>query len=108
MAMYNNHVPYEEREYNNHIIREIAEDMDMTIIQVEDITKHFSNFIGTTIHSGGLEGIMIPYLGKFQVKLHSQQYKDYLHAIGREMKGYFKKNAEAMNIIKDTYETPET
>lgn len=97
--MYDQKLPYEERECNNHIIREIAEDANLNVSQVEDITKHCSSFIADTIRSGGLEGVMIPYLGKFQVKLHSQQYKDYLHSLGKDMKRYFKSNKEAMSIL---------
>ena len=99
--MYDSHLKYEEKECNNRIVRDIAEDMKLNISQVEDITKHFSGFISNTIHSGAMEGVMIPYLGKFQVKLNSQQYKDYLHALGKDMKWYFKKNPEAMNTLME-------
>ena len=95
---------YEEKECNNRLIREIAEDMSLNLSQVEDVTKHFSSFISQTIHIGGLEGVMVPYLGKFQVKLHSLQYRHYLHSLGKEMKGYLKNNKDAMDIITDEYE----
>jgi nucleoid DNA-binding protein len=104
MAMYDSHLPYEEKECNSRIIREIAEDMSLNISQVEHITKHFSEFISGTIHSGSLEGVMVPYLGKFQVKLHSQQYKDFLHSLGKDMKKYFKSNKDAMDVLMEGIE----
>jgi hypothetical protein len=95
---------YEEKECNGRLLREIAEDMQLTIAQVDDITKHYAGYIADTIRSGSLAGVTVPYLGKFQVKLHSQQYKDYLHSLGKDMKKYFKKNPDAMKLLTETEE----
>ena len=105
--MYDKKVPYEEKECNHRIIREIAEDQNLPISLTEDIIQHTFNYVTDTIRSGSLEGVMIPYLGKFQVKAHSQQYRDYLHSLGKEMKGYFRNNKDAMKIIMDDQKPDE-
>ena len=92
---------YTEIECNGRIIREIADDMNISIGTVEDIIRSVSSFTADTIRMGGLEGVMIPYLGKIHVKPYSQQYKDYLHSLGKEMKGYLKSNKKAAEILFD-------
>jgi nucleoid DNA-binding protein len=92
---------HEDIECNARLIREVAEEQDVTISQVEDILKHVARYTADVIRSGNLEGVMIPYLGKFQVKIKNQQYKDYYHALGKDMKGYLRNNPEALKIIFD-------
>lgn len=90
---------------NEAIIRQIAEDMKLNIGTVEDIIKSVSSFTANTIRTGGLEGVMIPYLGKFQVKHRSQQYKDFKFALNKDMYPLLKQNKNRIVDGEDENET---
>ena len=105
-SKYDETVPHAEPEVecNHRIVRTVAEDLKINIEQVEEITKFFTGYIADTIRTGSLDGVTVPYLGKFHVKPYSQQYKDFLHSLGKEMKGYFRNNKDAAGIIFKTDE----
>lgn len=92
---------YVEIEANTQIIRGIANDMELPIYLVEDVVKSMGEFTANTIRTGDLEGVMWPYLGKFQVKPYSIQYNDFLKLVGKDMKVYVKKNRKAAEILFD-------
>ena len=72
---------WEERECNKRLINEVAEEQEVYISQVESVLQHYSSFIARTIRSGSLEGVSVPYLGKFQVKFKNHQFRSYLHSL---------------------------
>jgi nucleoid DNA-binding protein len=82
---------WEERECNKRLINQTAEDLGINISQVENILGHFADFTARTIRSGSLEGVCVPYLGKFQVKVKAQQYKEFLHSLHPVIKKEFQK-----------------
>jgi len=67
---------------NKRIAKEVAEEQNVSLMIVEHAVHHYGEFIATTIRSGGMEGVFIPYLGKIMVKHGEQQFKDYYHSLG--------------------------
>jgi len=74
------------KECNKRLIKEVAEELDITQGQVETVLKEFTDIIATVIKSGTMEGVSIPYLGKIQVKFKTEQYKDLLHSVHPDFK----------------------
>lgn len=72
---------WEEKTCNTRLIEEVSEEQQVRPAIVDGILKHYNNYIADTIRSGTMEGVMVPYLGKFQVKLKNQQYRAYLHSL---------------------------
>lgn len=59
----------------------MADEQAVALSVVEHAIHHYGEFIATTIRSGGMEGVFIPYLGKISVKHREQQFKDYIHTL---------------------------
>lgn len=89
-------------ECNRRLIKEVAEELDITQGQVETVLGEFTSIIATVIKSGTMEGVTIPYLGKIQVKFKTEQYKDLLHSIHPEFKKMLRSNThdEVENLFK--------
>lgn len=85
----------EDIECNGHIIRDIAADMSLNIGTVEDIIKSVTSYVAEIVRCGALEGVMVPFLGKFHIKPYTIQYKNFLYSIGKEMRVYLKQNPNA-------------
>ena len=79
-------------ECNKELIEEVALENKVTRQLVEEITSHYGHYIATVIRTGSLEGVIVPYLGKFQVKMKSIQYKDYWKALTPEMRQLLQQN----------------
>lgn len=90
---------YVEVECNQRIMKQIGLDLNLPQSLIEDVLKSVSSYTADVIRMGGMEGVMLPYLGKLQVKPESQQYRDYVIALGGEMKGYFKSNKTAVREL---------
>lgn len=90
------------KECNKRLIKEVAEELEITQGQVETVLKEFTDVIATVIKSGTMEGVSIPYLGKIQVKFKTEQYKDLLHSIHPEHKKILRGNThdEVENLFK--------
>ena len=95
---------YVERLCNDRLVKEVATGNSLTQETVLDILGSVSRFIHLTIKSGSLEGARIPYLGVFKVKPRAQQYKDYLHSLGPDMKKLFKANKTGYDVINENLE----
>jgi hypothetical protein len=67
-------------ECNQRLIKEVADELKSHPSIVAGCIDFYGEFIANTIRAGAMEGVIIPYLGKIQVKLINQQYKDFLHA----------------------------
>ncbi len=67
-------------ECNARLMKEVSEEMKCSTALVKECVEFYGQFIADTIRAGSLEGVAIPYLGKIQVKLINQQYKEFLHA----------------------------
>lgn len=87
---------WEERECNKRLVAEVAEELGINMATVEGVLQHYASFIASTIRSGSLEGVFVPYLGKFQVKLKNQQYRAYLHSLPPMFKQVFTKQPFAV------------
>jgi nucleoid DNA-binding protein len=79
---------YQEIECNRRLINEVAEETDQSNSTIEAMIDHYAKFTAMTIQKGALEGVFFPFLGKFQVKHESQQYKAYLHTLPANVKQF--------------------
>jgi hypothetical protein len=58
----------ENKEFcNEQIIQEVSEKMSIPYAVVKSVAEAQSKFTSDTIRGGGLETIVMPYLGKFKV-----------------------------------------
>lgn len=96
------------KECNSRLIQETANELKVSEKTVNDCLSFYSEFIVGTIRAGNMEGVTVPYLGKFQVKLHLQQYKDFFHALTPEHRKLLK-NAprESINDLLNRNEDNE-
>jgi len=95
---------YVEKLCNSRLVKEVANENNITQESVNDILNSVSSFVHLTIKSGSLEGVRLPYLGVFKVKPRTQQYKDYLHSLGPDMKKMFKSNKNGYDSINENLE----
>jgi len=95
---------YVEKECNTRLIKEVAAENNITQELATAMIKSTTDFMNFTIRSGNLEGIRLPYLGAFQIKVRSQQYKDFLHSLGSGMKQIFKANKKGFDAINENLE----
>lgn len=87
---------YEDQECNKRLIEQIAIDLKVKNSVVEHIIYSYTAYIANTMKSGTMEGVCVPYLGKFQVKMENQQYKAYLHQLPVPFKQIFQNNPPAI------------
>lgn len=90
---------WKEVHCNKRITREVSEELEQTISLTEEIIDHYSSFIASTISSGNLEGVFVPYLGKFQIKPKSEQYRSFIHSLGAPMKSLFLKIGDSVELL---------
>ncbi len=95
----------DDRECRGRLIREVAEEQDILISTAESIIGHYTKYIADVIRAGSMEGVFVPYLGKFQVKLEYQQYRAYLHSLHPVMKKLFQQTApeEVNQLLNHTH-----
>lgn len=93
--------PHVEIECNKRLLEEVSEEMGVTQALTQSMLTHYSDFIARTIQLGNLDGVFVPYLGKFQVKHTSLQYKNYIHLLSPPLRKIFERNIIHMPPLND-------
>lgn len=92
-----------EKECNARITEETAAEVGQDKKFVEEAVGHFAEFIATTIRSGNMDGVLIPYMGKIQMKPMSAMYHDYLKALTPEMRKLLLAPEAKNNNLKELF-----
>jgi hypothetical protein len=90
--------PKQEVECNKRLVTEVSEELGIAQSVTQHALAHFSDFIAATVQIGNLEGVYVPYLGKFHVKHKAQQYKNYLLSLVPSLREQFRTNCSRSDL----------
>lgn len=79
---------------NKALIYETSSELRIPEKQVKDLISFFTQQITIEIKSGAMNGVMVPYLGKFQIKHDNLQYKEFFDTLTPDMQKIFNRKED--------------
>lgn len=96
-----------DRYCNKSLLYETSSELKISEKKVAELIQFFTDQIGLEVRSGAMNGVMIPYLGKIQVKHELIQYKDFFHTLTPDQKKLFLRKENNRERVSEVIGKPQ-